>query len=229
MKAVLALATLLVLSYSMQLRGQDNSPTLPKGFVYIQDILPEVAVDLRYCGHHNFMGKPVQGYRAPKAILSKKATQQLLAVEQELNRSDLGLKIFDAYRPQSAVNDFISWAKEAKDQKGKETYYPQVKKANLFREGYIAKRSGHSRGSTVDLTIIHKSSGKELDMGTGFDFLGPQSAHSYLKLTKNQIKNRKLLKHYMEKHGFKAYEKEWWHYTLKNEPFPKTYFNFDVQ
>jgi len=207
--------------------AQDKA--LPTGFVYVTDYIPSVQVDLRYRGTDNFVGKPVNGYIGNKAILTKRATEALLKVEKELNTKNLGLKIFDAYRPQRAVNHFQEWAKAVNDTITKRKYYPSIDKKNLFKDGYIATKSGHSRGSTVDLTVIDLTTKKEIDMGTIFDFLGPQSAHSYQQLSPTQKQNRQLLKSTMEKYGFKPYSKEWWHYTLTDEPYKKTYFDFTVQ
>ena len=165
----------------------------------------------------------------PKAIFTQKATTALQQVEKELNLRGLGLKIYDAYRPQAAVDHFKRWAKDIKDTLMRQEFYPTVDKRLLFKQGYIASKSGHSRGSTIDLTIIDLKTKKELDMGTAFDFLGAESAHDYPKLNNEQKKNRKLLKEVMIKHGFRPYSKEWWHYTLNNEPFKETYFNFKVQ
>ncbi len=208
---------------------QQDSNRLPNGFVYVKDIIPQLEVDLRYCGHHNFIGKPIQGYLEPQTILTKKAAEALAKVEKELNKNNMGLKIFDAYRPQTAVNHFVEWAKDPKDTLGKFEFYPTEDKRLLFKRGYIASKSGHSRGSTVDLTIITLDNKNEVDMGSPFDFLGEISGHSYANLTSQQLKNRKTLKSIMEKHGFRAYSKEWWHYTLNNEPFKNTYFDFPVQ
>lgn len=208
---------------------QQAKSQLPNGFVYVKDIIPHLEVDLRYCGHHNFIGKPIQGYLEPKTILTKKAAEALAKVEKELNKNNMGLKIFDAYRPQTAVNHFVSWAKDIKDTLGKLEFYPTEDKRFLFQKGYIASKSGHSRGSTVDLTIINLPNKQELNMGSAFDFLGEISAHTYTKLDIDQKKNRKLLKSVMEKYGFRAYAKEWWHYTLKDEPFKDKYFDFPVQ
>ncbi|MBL1408635.1 M15 family metallopeptidase [Sphingobacterium faecale] len=208
---------------------QQISKQLPDGFVYVRDIIPHIEVDLRYCGHHNFIGKPIQGYLEPQAILTKQAAEALAKVEKELNKNNMGLKIYDGYRPQSAVNHFVNWSKDPKDTLGKAEFYPTEDKHLLFKRGYIASKSGHSRGSTVDLTIIMLDSKIELDMGSPFDFLGEISGHLYTKLSPEQLTNRKILRAAMEKHGFKAYSKEWWHYTLNNEPFKDKYFDFPVQ
>lgn len=208
---------------------QQEKNQLPDGFVYVKDIIPHLEVDLRYCGHHNFIGKPIQGYLEPQTILTKKAAEALAKVEKELNKNNMGLKIFDAYRPQTAVNHFVNWAKDPIDTLGKSEFYPTEDKHLLFKKGYIASKSGHSRGSTVDLTIIKLNNKEELDMGSTFDFLGAISAHAYTSINSDQRKHRKLLKSVMEKHGFQAYAKEWWHYTLKDEPFKDKYFDFPVQ
>lgn len=210
-------------------QAQQKNALLPSGFVYIKDYIPQIEIDLRYCGTDNFLGRPVNGYLKNKAIFTKRATEALMKIEKELNNQNLGLKIFDAYRPQRAVNHFKDWAKAINDTITKHKYYPTVDKRDLFRDGYIASKSGHSRGSTIDLTIIDLTTKKELDMGTIFDFLGPQSAHAYPKLSSSQKKNRQLLNSLMVKYGFKPYSKEWWHYTYINEPYKKTYYNFLVE
>lgn len=151
------------------------------------------------------------------------------AVSDELNRKGYELKIFDAYRPKKAVSQFITWAKDSKDIKMKEFFYPNVDKTKLFKLGYIATKSGHSRGSTVDLTLVYKKTGKEVDMGSTYDFLDVISNHGTKKITPKQTANRNILKNAMVKHGFKLYTKEWWHYTLNNEPFPKHYYDFNVE
>lgn len=202
---------------------------LPEGFSDIQDSIPNIHVQLKYTTNDNFIGRPIDGYHASKAILSTKAIQALQHVQKELNPMGLGLKVFDAYRPQRAVDHFVHWAKDINDTIVKASFYPNIDKRDLFRDGYIALKSGHSRGSTIDVTLISLSTAKELDMGTSFDFFGEKSNHQYPKLSKLQKKNRKLLRSIMEKHGFKAYEKEWWHYTLEKEPFPDTYFDFPIQ
>ncbi len=205
-----------------------SAKELPKGFAYLKEQIPTVELDMRYSGSDNFIGKPIDGYLSSHAILSVEATASLQRVQEELNGFGLGLKIFDAYRPQKAVDHFVRWGRDLADRKMKEFYYPTVEKRNLFKEGYIAKHSGHSRGSTVDLTIINLVTKEVLDMGSTFDFFGRESWVSYKKITAQQRANRMLLHMVMLKYGFKSYSQEWWHFTLKREPF-KRYFNFDVE
>jgi D-alanyl-D-alanine dipeptidase len=202
---------------------------LSKNFNYVKDKILTIELDLRYYGEENFVGKTIDGYLAPKAILSLEATLILAKVQKELESFGLGLKIFDAYRPQKSVNYFVRWSRDLDDKKMKATYYPNVEKKNLFKEGYIAKHSGHSRGSTIDLTIIDLKSKVGLDMGSDFDFFSKRSWVKFKDITAQQRANRMLLNFVMLKYGFKAYAKEWWHFTLKNEPFKMIYFNFDVQ
>lgn len=226
MRNLVLLITTLSFSFTY---AQQKENKLPKSFIYIQEIIPDAQVDIRYLTADNFVGKPVNGYKKNVAILTKPATLALAKVEKELNSKNLGIKIFDTYRPQRAVDHFKVWAKAIDDTITKRKYYPNIDKRNLFRDGFIASKSAHSRGSTIDLTIIDLKTKKELDMGTVFDFFGPQSAHSYPKLTKTQKKNREILKSVMMKYGFKPYAKEWWHYTYINEPYKNTYFDFEVQ
>ncbi|MBQ4897785.1 M15 family metallopeptidase [Paenibacillus sp. Marseille-P2973] len=202
---------------------------LPKGFVYLDEIIPDAQYDIRYFSDNNFIGGPVKGYEAPLAILSSKAAKALKKANDELDKQGYRLKIIDAYRPQKAVNHFISWSKDRDDTLMKDAFYPDVDKKNLFKLGYLSSKSGHSRGSTVDLTLVYKRTGEEVDMGSRVDFLGEISSHGTKLITKEQRKNRYILKTAMVNQGFKPYTKEWWHYTLKNEPYPSTYFNFNVE
>ncbi len=205
------------------------SQTLPEGFVYVKEIIPDAAFEIRYAGSNNFIGKPVKGYKKPVAILSKDAAEALSGVQTHLKKKGYQLKIFDAYRPQQAVNHFIEWARNAKDTLMKESFYPDIAKKDLFSLGYIATKSGHSRGSTVDITLVDITTGKELDMASGYDFFGDISHHNTTKISKEQKANRTLLKHIMMKYGFRPYPEEWWHYTLRREPHPDTYFDFEVK
>jgi len=207
-----------------------HAQKLPEGFVYIKDVIPSIELELRYYGHHNFIGKPIDGYNQEKGIVTKKAAKALKIIQKKLNKQHLGLKIYDAYRPQKAVDHFARWAKNLNDTIKKHEYYPNVNKANLFKEEYIAYRSGHSRGSTVDLTIIDLSTPekRELDMGSSYDFFGQESWVSYDKLSNEQLGNRVFIQELMKKNNFNNYTQEWWHFTLKNEPFPNAYFDFSI-
>jgi len=205
---------------------------LPSGFVYVRDIIPDVEVELRYYTDHNFIGDRIDGYMEPKCILTKQATEALSKVQEELRLFGLGLKIYDAYRPQRSVDHFVRWAKDLSDIRMKKEFYPNVDKENLFKEEYIAEKSSHSRGSTVDLTIVPldaQTPEAELDMGSGFDFFGPESWPDYPHIASSLRAHRMLLQVVMKKHGFKPYPKEWWHFTLIDEPFPETYFNFPIR
>ena len=209
-----------------------NAADLPSGFVYLTDAVPTIVQDIRYAKTENFIGMPIDGYINPIAITTKEAAIALNHAQTDLRRFGFRLKVFDAYRPQRAVNHFVRWAKDLKDVRKQSEYYPQVAKQDLFREDYIASKSGHSRGSTLDVTLVSfdaKGLAQELDMGTHFDYFDPRSWPEYSDLTVMQRANRMLLQTVMEKHGFKPYPKEWWHFTLKQEPYPNTYFNFNVE
>jgi D-alanyl-D-alanine dipeptidase len=211
--------------------GVGHAIELPHGFVYLDKAIPSIRLDIRYASSHNFVGEPIAGYLQPRAILTRQATAALNEVQRELTPFGLGLKVFDAYRPQRAVDHFIRWAKNLGDVRMKKEFYPQLDKSRLFTEGYIAARSGHSRGSTVDLTLISLDSTapEEIDMGGAYDFFGIESWPTSLSPNPNQRAHRLLLALLMEKHGFVSYPQEWWHFTLKNEPYPDTYFDFPVQ
>ncbi|SFZ92638.1 D-alanyl-D-alanine dipeptidase [Flaviramulus basaltis] len=202
---------------------------LPGDFVYVHDIIPDLEVELRYNTSNNFLGKPVTGYQANKLILTTETAKALKLVHEALQQQNLCLKIYDGYRPQQAVNHFVKWAKDLNDTINKHIFYPHVKKSNLFKAGYIASKSGHSRGSTVDLTIIDGNTGKPLDMGSPYDFFGKESWVDYENITEEQKANRQLLQRIMIKYGFRNYPKEWWHFTLRGEPFPNTFFDFEIK
>jgi zinc D-Ala-D-Ala dipeptidase len=226
------LVSCLIHACSFVLAPALHAGSLPEAFVYVEEAIPHIRIDLRYFSDNNFLGRCVDGYVRSRCILTREATEGLNKVQEELNRFHLGLKIYDAYRPQRAVEDFVRWGKDFDDTRTKRNFYPNVRKEDLFKEGYIAEKSSHSRGSTVDLTIVSMDGdtiGRDLDMGTGFDFFGPESWPDCPSMSPNQRANRLLLRVLMEKHGFEPYPKEWWHFTLKNEPFPDTYFNFPVE
>lgn len=202
---------------------------LPEGFSDVKKIIPDLEIDLRYAKLNNFVGQKIDGYSSEKAILSTAAVRALMAVQDELTPYGLGLNFFDGYRPQRAVHHFVRWAKDTQDTLMKAQFYPNIRKSQLFEKQYIASRSGHSRGSSVDLTLIDFKTCETLDMGSPYDFFGEISHVNYKDLTKEQLANRKLLRTLMVKHGFRAYAQEWWHFTLNNEPFPNTYFDFVLE
>jgi len=218
-----------LLSFSINNGQNKTTPPLNKDFVYLKDIMPNLRSDMRYFGSNNFIGKPIDGYINPKLILSKEAAYALKNVQDELERLGFGLLVYDAYRPQMAVDHFIRWAQNADDVAMKVQFYPNVKKKDLFAKGYIAIKSGHSRGSTVDLTIVSLKTRQILNMGSPYDLFDDISSVETKEITKNQQSLRLLLKRRMEKHGFQSYNKEWWHFTLKDEPYPDTYFNFPIE
>lgn len=201
----------------------------PAEFVLVSKQIPSLKIELRYYSTNNFIGDTIDGYRANKLFLTQKATDQLKKVQDHLNKQGYGLKVFDGYRPQLAVDHFVRWARDFNDTLQKADYYPEVLKQHLFKEGYIASKSGHSRGSTVDLTIINLSSNEELDMGSPFDFFGPISGLDNQNLSDEQKANRTLLKETMNRFGFRSYNKEWWHFTVRDEPFTDQYFNFPIE
>ncbi|WP_308990811.1 M15 family metallopeptidase [Mariniflexile litorale] len=202
---------------------------LPEGFVYVNSVIPDLYVELRYNTKNNFVGERIDGYQSNKLILTKEAALALKQVQEALLSKNLCLLVYDGYRPQKAVNHFIRWAKKLNDTINKQTFYPDVDKLNLFVEDYIAIRSGHSKGSTIDVTIIDGNTNKPLDMGSNYDFFGEASWVDYKNITKTQKANRQLLQEVMLQFGFKNYPKEWWHFTLNNEPYPSTYFDFPVK
>lgn len=201
---------------------------IPDDFVKVSTIIPDIDVELRYYSTNNFVGDTIDGYKSNTLYLTKAAAKQLKLVQDELQKQNLCLKVYDGYRPQTAVNHFVRWARQINDTIKKSEFYPEVNKRNLFKEGYIASKSGHSRGSTVDLTIINGETGIPLDMGSPYDFFGEQSWVTYSKITDKQRQNRYLLQLVMSKHGFRNYSKEWWHFTLRGEPFPNTFFDFEI-
>ncbi len=221
-KVFILVSALFLLAFSKQ-------TDLPENFVYAKSVIPDLEVDLRYFGTNNFVGDTIDGYHANRLIITKPTAQALKLVQEELQQQNLCLLVYDGYRPQRAVNHFMRWAKDWNDTLQKKEFYPDVKKRHLFRDGYIASRSGHSRGSTVDLTIIDANTLEPLDMGSPYDFFGEESWLAHSNISEVQKANRQLLQTVMLKHGFRNYPKEWWHFTLRNEPFPDTYFDFVVE
>jgi D-alanyl-D-alanine dipeptidase len=204
-------------------------PGWPAGFVDAGRAVPGLRVDARYAGSDNFIGRPIAGYEAARCVLTEKAAAALAAVQQELSRFGLGLKAFDCYRPQRAVDDFVRWAQDTAEQARKTEFYPRVDKRDLFKLGYIAPRSGHSRGSTLDVTLVSLDTGSELDMGGRFDFFDESAEGTAPGLAPQQRANRQLLQLAMRAHGFRLYRYEWWHFTLIDEPHPETTFDFVVR
>lgn len=201
----------------------------PDVFVDVVSLVPNAEIDLRYFGSDNFVGAPINGYEAPVCYLTRPAAEALQQVAREAERRGLRLRIFDGYRPVRAVAHFARWARDLSDLGTKAAYYPQVEKADLFKEGYLAARSGHSRGSTLDLTLVEIHSGRALDMGTPFDLFGPTSWTHSDQVSRLARTNRALLASLMEGAGFVGFDKEWWHFTLAGEPFPDTYFDFAIR
>ena len=202
---------------------------VPDGFSDIKSLIPDLVTDIRYYGEDNFVGTRIDGYLAPKCILSDEAASALVKVQADLAVTGLGLKVFDCYRPAQSVAHFVRWAKDLDDTRMKAKYYPNVLKSELFVRGYIAERSGHSRASTVDLTLIDLKTGEELDMGAGYDLFDPLSWPGDQRPNLQQRANRALLRSVMLANGFKPLKEEWWHFTLKDEPYPSTYHDFPVQ
>lgn len=223
---------------------------LPKGFVYLKDVAPDIIEDMRYSTHNNFVGNPIPGYLRGRCILTKQAAEQLKKAQKEIKPKGYSLKVYDCYRPQQAVDYFFKWSQNTSDQRKKAQYYPREYKNELFKKEYIAQRSGHTRGSTLDLTLVklpkipkkiiqasltrcYDKTPKYLDdnsinMGTRFDCFDKSAYIDYPNLSKEQENNRLILHNLMIRNGFKPYLYEWWHYTLENEPYPDTYFNFKV-
>ena len=198
------------------------------GFVSIGEAIPDVLLDIRYYSSFNFIGERIDGYEEPVALLTREAARALKAVSDEAAGFGYRLKIFDAYRPQKAVDHFVRWAKDPADIRMKPYFYPDLEKKDIIPQHYIAEHSGHSRGSTVDLTLFDMASQQDIDMGGTFDWFGEKSHPDDPGASEKQHANRMLLQALMMKHGFRPLESEWWHFTLENEPWPDTYFTFPV-
>ena len=227
-----------------------TSATPPSGFIHISDEVPDAILEIRYFSTYNFVGERIDGYEQPTALLTVEAATALKAVSDDVKAQGYRLKIFDAYRPQRAVNHFVAWAKKAEDVRMKPYFYRNLDKSVLFPRGYIAEKSGHSRGSTIDLTLFDIATGKEVDMEATFDWFGKESHPDWCgnpetgkytgkfpgntpptggEITEVQFKNRMILRKAMMRHGFKPLPEEWWHFTLANEPYPNTYFTHPVK
>ena len=200
----------------------------PSGFVLLADFVPHIVQEIRYYSTYNFIGERIDGYEEPCALLTREAARALKAVSNELFVQGYRLKVFDAYRPACAVKQFVLWGIEDQDIRMKPYFYPELEKQELFAKGYIARRSSHSRGSAIDLTLLDMKTGKELDMGRPFDLFSEVSHPDYRGVTEEQYANRMLLQRVMVRSGFRPIDYEWWHFCLENEPYPDTYFNFPV-
>ena len=199
------------------------------GFVSIGEAVPDAILEIRYYSTFNFIGDRIDGYERPVALLTREAASRLKEVSSDLAEKGYRLKIFDAYRPQKAVDHFMRWAEDASDVRMKPYFYPDLRKTDLIPGGYIARLSGHSRGSTVDLTLFDMRTQKEVDMGGPFDFFGERSHPDYSGIQESQAAVRMLLRNAMLRRGFRPLASEWWHFTLENEPYPDTYFTFPVR
>lgn len=249
---LLAAAALLAAIATVATPRADAQPTAQPDFVSLADIDPSILRDIRYFTPHNFTGDPVDGYLSPMCILARPAAEALHRAQQEFLEQGYTLKVYDCYRPQRAVDDFVAWAEDLADQRMKAEFYPQVDKTQLFADGYIADKSGHTRGSTMDLTLVplpaeetrpyqpgeplidctapqtYRFPDNSLDMGTGYDCFDTLAHTLDPRVEGDQLKNRLLLKDGLEKQGLVNYENEWWHYTFKPEAYPDTYFDFPV-
>ncbi len=206
-----------------------NDPTMdPSGFVLLADYVPQIVQEIRYYSSYNFIGDRIDGYEEPCALLTIEAARALKAVSSELLVQGYRLKVFDAYRPACAVKHFVLWGIEDQDVRMKPYFYPDLEKQELFVRGYIAKQSSHSRGSAVDLTLLDMQTGKELDMGGSFDLFSEISHPDYRGISDEQYENRMILRRAMLRSGFRPIDCEWWHFSLRDEPYPDTYFNFPV-
>jgi D-alanyl-D-alanine dipeptidase len=197
-------------------------------FVTISEAIPDAILEIRYYSTYNFVGRRIDGYDEPLAFMTREAAAALKKVSDDMIRTGYRMKIYDAYRPQMAVTNFMNWALDPNDASMKEFFYPELEKDALFPMGYIAEHSGHSRGSTVDLTLYDMKTEKEVDMGGTFDYFGERSHPDYRGITEEQYANRMILRDAMMAHGFRPLEEEWWHFTLDDEPYPDTYFTFKV-
>ena len=200
----------------------------PSGFVVLADVVPSVIQEIRYYSTYNFIGDRIDGYEQPVALLTREAALKLMEVSGDLAAKGYRLKIYDAYRPQKSVDHFMRWAKDPADTRMKAYFYPDLEKKDIIPQHYIAEHSGHSRGSTVDLTLFEMNTQQDADMGGTFDFFGEKSHPDYAGVSEAQHANRMLLQKLMVKNGFRPLESEWWHFTLENEPWPDTYFTFPV-
>lgn len=225
MKRVVLLLFVLVSFIQITLASQISYDK--SGFVPVYSVVDDAVYDMRYYSSNNFTGNRIKGYKSPVAYMTKEGADALSRAAKDLRKKGYRLLIWDTYRPQKAVDNFVEWINNPKD-KGDKSFYPDLKKSDLVKGGYIAVHSSHTRGSTVDLTLVKKD-GSFVDMGGTFDLFSEISHPDYKNLTREQKKNRKILYKAMIKAGFEGIDSEWWHFTLKNEPYPDTYFDFDIE
>ena len=227
------------------IKSEPKAPVAPEmdssGFVNLSDVVPDAIIEARYFATYNFVGARVDGYLEPVVLYTREAAEALKAVSDDVKAMGYRLKVYDAYRPQCAVDHFVRWGKDLADSLMKPFFYPDQDKAFLFERGYIAEKSGHTRGSAIDLTLFDMATGKELDMGGVHDWFGIESHPDYggnpdtgeytggVDITEEQFRNRMILRQAMVRHGFATYDCEWWHFCLADEPYPDTYFNFPVK
>ncbi len=226
--AALAMCLAMLCGLPAAAKGGATLSDEAKGFVLLSEAVPDAILEIRYYSTYNFVGDRIDGYEEPLALLTAEAAAALKEVSDELVTEGYRLKIYDAYRPQMAVTHFVNWAQDGDDERMKGYFYPDLEKGKLFSLGYISRRSGHTRGSTVDLTLFDMTTGQDVDMGGTFDFFGERSHSDYTGITDEQYANRMLLRDAMMSHGFKPLKGEWWHFTLRDEPYPDTYFTFPI-
>ncbi|MBR1908916.1 M15 family metallopeptidase [bacterium] len=211
----------------VQVSYAENISYDKSGFEKVYNVIDDAVYDMRYYSANNFTGKRINGYNAPIAYMTKESLTALSKAAEDLRLQGYRILIWDTYRPQKAVNNFVEWINNP-DDIGDKSFYPNLNKKDLLKGGYIAAKSGHTRGSTVDMTLIKKD-GSFVDMGGTFDLFSEISHPDYKKLTLKQKRNRNILRKAMLKAGFVGIDSEWWHFTYKNEPYPNTYFDFDVE
>ena len=228
-KTFIGVLAVLILFVTPVAAQKSTAPDDSSGFVNLSEVVPDIIQEVRYHSTYNFVGERIDGYEVPCILITREAAEALKAVSDDLKAKGYRLKVYDAYRPQMAVDHFMRWAKDIHDTRMKKYFYPVIDKERIIPEGYVAVKSGHTRGSTVDLTLFDMKKGKEVDMGGTFDYFGELSHPDYEKITQAQYNNRRILRDAMTKHGFKPLEEEWWHFTLKDEPYPDTYFTFPVR
>lgn len=226
--ASLILVACFTLGGNLTAQARTASPYDSSDFVMLTDVIPDILQEIRYYSAYNFVGSRIDGYEAPVALMTKEAAAALKNAAAEFRKDGYVIKVYDTYRPQRAVNHFMRWIDNTNDIKMKAYFYPFEPKNTMVAKEYIARKSGHSKGSTIDMTIVNMKSGQELDVGEHFDYFGDRSHSNYTGILPQQVANRQYLIAVMERNGFANLASEWWHFTLKSQPFPDTYFDFPV-